>query len=323
MSDNTTSYLKEYLILLGVIFAIVIFGEIWIFLFSDFAFLVQNNEGLKIESRLDYGIKALTATGTIFAGIAVFLNAYQASRNADAANKNAAVANKNAEIAENKQIIECFAKAIEQLGSEKIEVRIGAIYTLERIANDSIKNYWVVIQVIMAFIRDKTLIKGEDTLDNNTSLNIETDIQTALTVIGRRRLEFEKEEQRIILANINISKADLYKVNLDNASLVKANLSKAFLFRANLISTNLYKADLSEADLAESKLCGAILCGANLSEASLRSVDLTGADLSKANLYGANLIQAKLPKLEHLKRAKNWELAIYDPEISEQLGLNS
>ena len=41
------------------------------------------------------------------------------------------------ELAERGQVTDRFTKAIEQLGSDKLDVRIGGIYALERIARDS------------------------------------------------------------------------------------------------------------------------------------------------------------------------------------------
>jgi hypothetical protein len=41
------------------------------------------------------------------------------------------------QIAQEGQITERFSRAIEQLGSDKVDVQLGGIYTLERIANDS------------------------------------------------------------------------------------------------------------------------------------------------------------------------------------------
>src|SRR5690349_13820911 len=65
-------------------------------------------QGLSTEQRIDYCIKGLTTTGTIFAGIAVFINAFYAGKNSEALNKNAIAALKNAVIAEDKQITERF-----------------------------------------------------------------------------------------------------------------------------------------------------------------------------------------------------------------------
>jgi len=47
-----------------------------------------------------------------------------------------------------------YTKAIEQLGSDKFDVRIGGIYALERIARDSARDHPTVMDVLAAFIRE-------------------------------------------------------------------------------------------------------------------------------------------------------------------------
>ena len=52
------------------------------------------------------------------------------------------------------QVTDRYTKAIEQLGSKEIDVRIGGIYALERIARDSARDHPTVMEVLTAFIRD-------------------------------------------------------------------------------------------------------------------------------------------------------------------------
>jgi hypothetical protein len=51
------------------------------------------------------------------------------------------------------QITDRFTKAIDQLGSPKLELRLGGIYALERIARDSEKDHWPIMEVLTTFIR--------------------------------------------------------------------------------------------------------------------------------------------------------------------------
>ncbi|MFW9258045.1 pentapeptide repeat-containing protein [Nostoc sp. CALU 546] len=305
MSDNKTDPLRNWLIVLPFIFIVCLF-----IVFLAFV----NVEGLSIEQRLDYGIKALTTTGTIFVGIAVFINAFYAAKraealdksaeaankSAEAANKTAEAALKNAEAAQDKQITERFAKAVEQLGNEKIETRLGAIYTLERIAKDSPKDHWTIMEVLTAFVRENAPLK--DFSEKNTDLliivntlnyqkskeieeklKLQTDIQAALTVIGRRKSENELENQSLDLNNVDIRGAILYKANLQGANLKGANLQGA----------------------PSHKLQGANLIEANLQGASyLNKANLQGANLYKANLQGANLIGAENLEQEQIELAK-------------------
>ena len=57
---------------------------------------------------------------------------------------------------EEKQVTERFTKAVDQLGSGKPEICIGGIYALERIANDSERDHWVIMEVLSSFIREQS-----------------------------------------------------------------------------------------------------------------------------------------------------------------------
>ena len=59
------------------------------------------------------------------------------------------------QVAQEGQITERFTRAIEQLGSDKMEVRLGGIYALERIANDSDKDYWPIMETLTAYVRER------------------------------------------------------------------------------------------------------------------------------------------------------------------------
>jgi hypothetical protein len=58
------------------------------------------------------------------------------------------------------QITERFTRAVEQLGDEKLDIRLGGIYALERIARDSETHYEPVMEVLMAFLRENTAGAG-------------------------------------------------------------------------------------------------------------------------------------------------------------------
>ena len=46
------------------------------------------------------------------------------------------------------QVTDRYTKAIEQLGSDKLDVRIGGIYALERVARDSAKDHPTIMEVL-------------------------------------------------------------------------------------------------------------------------------------------------------------------------------
>ncbi|MGH7062891.1 MAG: hypothetical protein ACREET_02300 [Stellaceae bacterium] len=80
--------------------------------------LIQISEVIR-----NYGLIVAAALGMVLA--------WWRSR---ASNRQAVAALQQAEVAQRNHVVEMFNRAIDQLGSEKLEVRLGAIYTLKRIS---------------------------------------------------------------------------------------------------------------------------------------------------------------------------------------------
>ncbi|MBD2527973.1 pentapeptide repeat-containing protein [Nostoc sp. FACHB-133] len=264
----------------------------------------------------------------------------------------------NLKVTQEKQVTERFAKATEQLGSENIHVRLGAIYALERISKDSDKDYWQVMEILTAYVRSLAPYPPTEKAENIKNqpqrlilLNvyqqddhppatesqkdippIRIDIQAVLTVISRRAKSYNQGEKY----QLDFRKSNLRGANFRDANLIGANLSRAYLRNANfrdayLWDAYLWKANLSGANLWNANFRGANLSGANLSGANLSSANLSGANLSRADLSraylggadlgGANLSSVQNITPEQVKFAKNWEEAEYDKELRSQLGL--
>lgn len=244
-------------------------------------------------------ISAFGVLATLFAGVGLYLT-YQNSQ---------AERQLNVE----RMVTDRFAKAVEQLGSQDVHVRLGAIYSLERIAKDSPKDHWTVMEVLTAYVRNKSPVPKEwlYTLpEKRKSLpEITTDVQSALTVIGRREVKNDPQNKRLNLGRSNLNRADLNSANLrgiflqdsnldeadlNSANLVGANLSSANLWGAGLVGANLVGADLSSATLWRADLAGTNLGSATLTRANLQNAVLERADLSSASLAGTNLSGAYL-----------------------------
>jgi hypothetical protein len=155
-------------------------------------------------------------------------------------------------------------EALALLSASQPEVRVGAIYALERAATRSADDHPVVMSVLAAFVREH-------------SHPAQPDVQAALTVLGRRASERDREP-------IDLTGADLARLRLPGADLAGARLART-RFRA---------ADLHGAVLGGADLTGADLAGADLAGTNLTAADLTGARLTGAYLVGATLTRATL-----------------------------
>ncbi|WP_241993464.1 pentapeptide repeat-containing protein [Trichormus variabilis] len=191
---------------------------------------------------------------------------------------------------------------IPRLDHNSIETSLSAINDLERLAQIQPQYHWIIMDMLTHFVRNQAPILAPEDQMINSSTNIEPVIQAAITVIGRRDITKDPENEQIDLsyANLrgvnlsgaNLGKTNLYQANLSNANLAGANLEGAILSAANLSGANLNLANLSEAILSAANLNGANLSGANLHRANLYLASLQNAILNDTILNGANLREA-------------------------------
>jgi uncharacterized protein YjbI with pentapeptide repeats len=215
-----------------------------------------------------------------------------------------------AKIATDRQTTDRFDRAIANLASDKLEARLGGIYALERLAQESPSDYWMTIEILTAFVRERsTLVPepppslvGVDIPKRHRKPSvprIPTDVQAVMTVLSRRDLSQDLPDRPIELRGSNLRAADLNSIELNGADLWKVNLREAQLWQAKLAGASLGRANLSDASLWQADLEGAYLWkanleGANLSEANLANANLEDANLKAANLDRTNLIGADL-----------------------------
>ena len=123
--------------------------------------------------------------------MAIIINAYYGAKRAVllektllAAQKDNSINQKNIEIDEQKLLAERLMNAIGQLGHESVATRTGAVYVLERVAQDSEQEYWTVMEILTAFVRENGITPKSTKSKASTQqiIKVPTDIQAALTV---------------------------------------------------------------------------------------------------------------------------------------------
>ena len=235
-----------------------------------------------------------------------------------------------------RRITESYSKAVSQLASDKIEERLGGIYTLESISKESPDDYWTVMETLTAFVRERSQRNERE----RTSVGLEervakrayflwleadrpdgkheehwaealkreklgeppaTDINAVLTVI-KRRDERNREREKAEDWHLDLSGAVLRRAILIAAHLEGADLREAHLEGANLTGMHLEKADLKGAHLQGAELYDAHLQGAQLwnthfQGARLWWAHLQGAELYDAHLQGAEFVCTHLQKV--------------------------
>jgi Pentapeptide repeats (8 copies) len=181
-------------------------------------------------------------------------------------------------IAREGQITERFTRAIDQLGHDHLDVRLGGIYALERIARDSPADRATIGEVLTAFVRSHTpwppslpdQPPATTPPEEVPKLQLRApDVQASLWVLGRGQFAKALGTDQWL----DLSAADLRHADLRNACLVNADLRSAGLQRAFLGGARLEGAHLTGSHLERARLQGA-----RLERANLTSTHLEGAE---------------------------------------------
>ncbi|MGW3361286.1 pentapeptide repeat-containing protein [Streptomyces bungoensis] len=222
-----------------------------------------------------------------------------------------------------------FTKAVEQLGSAVLEVRLGGVYSLERIMHDSPKDYQTVLEVLAAFVRERASLlrqsasKGDPRIaralrrvsQTAASGKPTTDVQAALTVLGRRS-GTHGGRHPLDLSYAHLEGAALMNADLSSTLLVGTHLEGASLSFANLNNSLLVNAHLNGALLGVAQMQSALLAGAVMKDAMMFDANLTDADLQGAVMDGASLARADLTKAKNLTVG---QIVAAKPDSSTQL----
>ena len=118
------------------------------------------------------------------------------------------------------QVTDRYTKAIGQLGDTQSPVRIGGVYALERIGNDSDRDRTTIIYVLGAFVRERSKLPRERQDDPPE------DVKAALRVLGRL-LPKSDPEVKLGLRDADLRNTDLSDIPKDRVKLDGAKLEGA------------------------------------------------------------------------------------------------
>ena len=227
--------------------------------------IITPKEQFDIEKdTLDTYVKILQGIGSL----GFIITAYVSFQTLKATQKNVQISEKNTYISQEKQVTERFTQAINQLGSDKVEVRLGGIYALERIAKDSPEDHWNIVEVLSSFIREKSPASTKETVSSPA-----IDVQATLTVLGRRKTDSELPEQYI----------NLERTNLNGVRLRKANFS-----RSRLTDSSFRGAEISESDFSKM-----VALPVDFQSVKFITVDFSKAMLLGSTFHGSSFMEIK------------------------------
>jgi uncharacterized protein YjbI with pentapeptide repeats len=195
-------------------------------------------------------------------------------------------ASKELRISEHGQITSRFNAAVGNLGSQSMDIRLGGIYALRRIMQDSARDHPTVVSVLAAFAQrhagssvDSLKEPIEIDIENDSIPTPEADVRAAIATLAHRRPDRDRGTL------VDLSETDLRGLRFTERAPIK--LPKVDLYGADLRWAQLSGADLHKAKLEKAILEHASLDGANLQHAELMGASLRNASLAKANLRRA------------------------------------
>lgn len=199
------------------------------------------------------------------------------------------------------QQTERFSRSIEQIGSEKEDVRLGGVYSLGQLSKDKIYTK-PIAEILVAFLRTHGTETNRPVLQKQPRPRFKrmqeprgqvlgADAQAAADILIGQGLWVQISERSVDLSN-----ADLPGIRLPFAMLDGAILSRSELPGAELVNSSLREADLREANLSSAEMRKADLTEAWLHRSTMAYAHLQQVIAVEAKLQGANISHAELTK---------------------------
>ena len=245
----------------------------------------------------------LVAASTVpFALIRVWIN----DRTIKAAERSTAAAERTTNAAEQGLITDRINTAVTGLGVEKtvkqtapdgtttentdanIEVRLGAVYALERLSQDSDRDHMQIMEILCAYIRTNAPWHPKTP---GPFKEPRADIQAALTVIRRRapdKIALERTKGfRLDLRDADLGGADLQDGDFEQARFFRSNFQLAVLIGTNLKGAWLREANLSDAVLDQTRFDAKT----DLEDTTFNEASVFNTDFSKTGVTQEQLSQ--------------------------------
>lgn len=279
---------RTLVIFIAVIFVVLLLWKVPMLQVENYTFN-STREAAELENMFR------TTLTQIAGGFVLFAGAYFAW-------KRVAATERNIEVLEEGQITERFTRAIEHIGSGKTEIRLGGIYALERIAKDSGKDHWTIMEILTAYLRENSPREDDDETGVDDYLPIE--IRAILEIIHWRNFTYEDDNKVLDFSGSKLQYANFEGTMLRNAYFVDSNVWMGKFSGANLkgssyLFSNLNYANFSQSNLSETIFVNATLVNATLkgtvaSDAQFAEADFTNAKCQMIDLKGTVLTDAKM-----------------------------
>ena len=227
------------------------------------------------------------------------------------------VSERQAKTAQQSLLNERYQKGAEMIGNEVLSVRLGGIYALQHLAEESPEQYHIqIMQLFCASLRshtnDQNLESDQGKTESVNPLTIRPDIEAIMSAIQSRSdsgIALERESEfRLDLRGSDLRGGQLLDTDLSGAHFHRSNLSEVNFANTDLTDANLFYTDLSRATFRNVRFTRTRLQFTNLSEAMLQNEDLTRADFDGADLSNTNFLLTNLTgaTFQHATGTRTW-----------------
>lgn len=195
----------------------------------------------------------------------------------------------------------------DELTEPHLEIRLGGIQSLERIAQDSIsydngRDYRTSISILTSYVKQNSPAKNLDPTEPPFQrATLRADIQAVIDVLRRRndeQIAFEAHHKiEIDLSLCDLSGLDMSRIRLPGARLYRSRLEATFLDKADLRGAEFYFSLLNFSQFREADLRGAKF------DHAIYNMPQRGGGISfdwaLAKLDGASFSGADITALDH------------------------
>ncbi len=208
-------------------------------------------------------------------------------------------------LGEQAQITDRFTKAIEQLGSKETSIRLGAIYALERIGFDSVRDVQAIIEILAAFVRNNCA-RPSGNLQSEASIDtsLASDVLAAIKVLIRVKNIDGVETRKVDLRNCHLPNLELDNITVRGFELNGSDLSGQSFRDVRFVNCEFDDANFSKSHFhrCEFRECGSWF------------TNFESAFLNDSSIYNDNYIFANF-RYAHLEESIWKGVALLDVDF--------
>lgn len=229
------------------------------------------------------------------------------------------------------QFAERLGAAIEGLGGDSLQRRVGSILSLGAMVSDERGDMSVVINVLCSFIRTATT--GDDYRTEFSNIPPRADIQAAISVLAqaRRRMSWWKwveiDLRGSVLSRANFDRGDFRRALFQDCLLTESSFFRSRLARANFSRAMLGGSNFNQTDLRRASFFRSASPASTFRRSNIVNANLTRANLAECSFDGARIINCTFGQsaLERSSfrgsRVRGGDYHRVDPEIIEIMNI--